>query len=120
MSVNSRNAADYSQKLERYCNARDLLPPEYEVNESDGKFICTVKIRGNGEYSSGNSESEAQAKDYASLVALAEMGLSLLNINEAEGGKSVHVSYSAAQHAHSGYACALSSCKGYLLFMTVV
>ena len=89
-AANSRNAttADYSQKLERLCNARGLPSPEYEVNESDGKFICRV-ILDNGEYLSGNSESYAQAKDYASLVALAEMGLSLLNINEKEDGKTV-------------------------------
>lgn len=87
--VNSRNenTADYSQKLKKLCNARALPSPEYEISECDGKFIGRVKIRGNGEYLSGNSESYAQAKDYASLVALAEMGLSLLNINEREDGK---------------------------------
>ena len=94
MSANSinGNTADYSQKLEKLCDASCFPPPKYEVNESDGKFICKVKIFGYGEYLSGNSESYAQAKDYASLVALAEVGLSLLNINERENGESVHVS----------------------------
>lgn len=88
--INANGTANYSQKLEKLCNARGLPSPEYEVNESDGKFICKVKISDNGEYLSGNSESYAQAKDYASLVALAEIGLSLLNINKRDYGKSEH------------------------------
>ena len=82
---------DYSQKLEKLCNARGLPAPEYDVMEpSDGKFVATVVI-GDDEYSSGDSEldseSRAQAKNYASLIALAEVGLRLLDINEREDGK---------------------------------
>ena len=78
---------DYSQKLERLCNARDLPAPEYDVRESsDGKFVATVVI-GNNEYSSGKFESGAQAKNNAALIALAEVGLMLLNINEREDGE---------------------------------
>jgi dsRNA-specific ribonuclease len=80
-------AADYSRKLEQLCNARGLPVPEFDVRESpEGKFSATVAV-GDDEYlSGGDSESFAQAKDYASLVALAEVGLSLLNINEREDG----------------------------------
>lgn len=91
-ATQSRNAntADYSQKLEKLCNARGLPLPEYDVNESDGKFVATVTVHGNGQYLSGDFESYDQAKDYASLIALAEVGLSLLNINEREDGKTAN------------------------------
>lgn len=91
-AAQSRNAntADYSQKLEKLCNARALPPPAYDVNESDGKFVATVTVHGNGQYYSGDFKSYDQAKDYASLIALAEVGLSLLNINEREDGKNVY------------------------------
>ena len=86
--TNANAYVDYSQKLEKLCNARGLSAPEYGVTKEspDGKFVATVVI-GNDEYSSGNSDSCAQAKNYAALVALAEVGLSLLNINEREDGK---------------------------------
>ena len=82
----AKTCVDYSQKLEKLCNARGLPAPEYEVKESsDGRFAATVVIR--NEYSSGNSESSAQAKNYAALIAIAEMGLSFFNIHEREDGK---------------------------------
>ena len=80
---------DYSQKLERLCNARGLPAPQYDVKESSrGRFVATV-VLGNDVYSSGNFElrDRDQAKNYAALIAVAEVGLSLLNINEREDGK---------------------------------
>ena len=83
-------AADYSRKLEQLCNARGLPPPEYDVQESPGgKFTAIVTI-GAEEYLSNDSELYTQAKDYASLVALAEVGLSLLNISGREDGEELH------------------------------
>ena len=83
-------AADYSRKLEQLCNAGGLPPPEYDVQESPrGKFTATVTV-GEEEYLSNDSESFTQAKDYASLVALAEVGLSLLNISGREDGEELH------------------------------
>ena len=81
------DAADYSRKLEQLCGAQCLPPPEYDVCESaGGKFTATVTIGGE-EYLSNESETYSQAKEYASLVALAEVGLSLLNINDREEGE---------------------------------
>ena len=94
IATNANAYVDYSQKLEKLCNARGLPAPEYDVAEepSDGKFVATIVI-GNDEYWSGNSESRAQAKNYAALIALAEVGLSLLNINEREDGKHCNTIY---------------------------
>ena len=92
LAVNGRSASansnDYSQKLESLCNNRGLSVPEYDVRESpEGKFTASVFI-GDEEYSSNTtSKSYVSAKNYASLIALAEVGLSLLNINEREDGE---------------------------------
>ena len=87
----SAAAVDYSRKLEQLCNAQGLPPPEYDVQESaGGKFTATVTIGGE-EYFSNNSESYLQAKDYGSLVALAEVGLGLLNISDREDGEQMAI-----------------------------
>ena len=84
--ANGAANAVYSPKLEKLCNARGLPAPEYNVRENpNGKFSATVVV-GNDEYSSSTSGSYMEAKEYASLVALAEVGLSLLNINQREDG----------------------------------
>ena len=87
---NTNATADYSQKLEKLCNAHGLPTPQYVVKESPdaaGSFAATVVV-GKGEYLSGTSDSYVEAKEYAALVALAEVGLNLLNINEKEDGNS--------------------------------
>ena len=86
--TNTNATADYSQKLEKLCNAHGLPTPQYVVKESSdaaGNFAATA-IVGKGEYLSGTSDSYVEAKEYAALVALAEVGLSLLNIKEKEDG----------------------------------
>ena len=84
--------ACYTRKLEQLCNSRGLPFPEYGVRESaGGRFSATVTI-GEEQYLCGSeSESYSQAKEQASLIALAEVGLSLLNINEREDGEHTNI-----------------------------
>ena len=85
--ANASNTKDYSQELDSFCKSRDLSEPEYNVQESpDGKFTATVVI-GKEEYYSNISESNVEAKNYASLVALAEISLNMLNINDNKDGE---------------------------------
>lgn len=87
-SSSSETAAmDYSKKLRQLCSTHDLPQPEFDVRESpDERFTATVTV-GNDRYTSGDSETFSKAKEYASLVALAELGLSLLSINQKENGE---------------------------------
>ena len=85
--ANASNTKDYSQELDSFCKSRDLSEPEYNVQESpDGKFTATVVI-GKEEYYSNISESDVEAKNYASLIALAEISLNMLNINDNKDGE---------------------------------
>ena len=76
-------SADYSQKLEKLCKEHKLPAPRYNVEESaDGKFSASIVVEGRGDYSSAReSDSYGEAKEYAALIALAELGLSLLSIS---------------------------------------
>ena len=76
-------SADYSQKLEKLCKEHKLPVPRYNVEESaGGKFSASIVVDGRGDYSSAReSDSYGEAKEYAALIALAELGLSLLSIS---------------------------------------
>ena len=87
VSNGSGDGACYSRKLEQLCNSRGLPPPEYDVRESaGGKFRAAATVGGEV-YESSECKSFTEAKDYASLVALAEISLSLLDINDREDGE---------------------------------
>ena len=87
----SSRSSDYAFKLEKLCDSHGLSPPQYEQEMIGNKVVVTVSIQGNhgGEFSSGESESYNKAKEYATLIALAELGIKLLNVNEVGEGKLV-------------------------------
>ena len=85
----SSRSSDYALKLEKLCNSHGLSPPQYNQETIGNKVVVTVSIQGShgGEFSSGESESYNKAKEYATLIALAELGIKLLNVNEVGEGK---------------------------------
>ena len=77
---------NFELELEQYCACRNIPPPEYSAIETflKGRFMVIVKV-GNVEYGGGkNFESIDVARENATLVALASIGLDTLK-REAEG-----------------------------------
>ena len=84
--VSSARSMDYALKLEKLCQSHGLPPPQYNEEETAGeKIMVTVSVEGSGDFS-GEWETYDKAKEYAALIALAEVGLKLLNINRVEEG----------------------------------
>lgn len=84
--VSSTRSTDYALKLEKLCQSQGLPPPQYDEETAGEKVIATVSVEGSGDFSSGEWETYDKAKEYAALIALAELGIKLLNINRAEEG----------------------------------
>lgn len=76
----------YGQKLQWLCKTRGLSSPESAVKTFKGKYVATISIEGHGDFSSRESETRSEANEYASLIALAEVALKLLNINDIKTG----------------------------------
>ena len=84
--VSSARGTDYVLKLEWLCQSYGLPPPQYSEEMAGEKSVVTVSVEKSGDFSSGEWETYGKAKEYVALIAVAELGLKLLNINRTEEG----------------------------------
>ena len=84
--ASSARSTNYALKLEKLCQSHGLPPPQYSEETAGEKTVVTVSVEESGDFSSGEWETYDKAKEYVALIALAELGLKLLNINRAEEG----------------------------------
>lgn len=77
-----RSVSNFEEELENYCLERGLHPPIYSIHENRGSYSGKVVV-GGVEYMGSNDQSSfIYAKKSAAVVALANIGLQALRLQE--------------------------------------
>lgn len=88
---------NFGEALERYCQQHGFPTPVYKVIENHKRFSSRVVVGWDCYDSAGNYESFELAKEVATLVALASIGLQVLQVGE----KGMHSDITFSNYAKS-------------------
>lgn len=73
---------DFEKELERFCQLHNLSPPLYSISEKKGRFVARVKVDGRKYGGSRDYEAFEVARESATLIALACIGLQALKMGD--------------------------------------